>query len=177
MEIHYGYDEYQPDMQMGVPEDLMRAQQYNVSADLRCANSNNERPDWRARGVEDPWLANPKFHDPSMQDRIDRGLVAPPGCRAPLAKSARYGTTGYDAQYADMYNKNSGTLEIPDKYRKESFSIKESCAASMDSMDFGTMLMLLLFVFVIYMVMGCRATIKKLKKEIKQLRSGSKQIE
>lgn len=171
MEVEYGYDEFQPDMALGLPEDLMRAQQHNISADLRCANSNNERPDWRARGIADPWYINPKFHDPSMQDRVERGMLYPRGCRLRVDElDAAF--RGEPRKPSESVSGGSGgnSKKDGDKLSKESYSIKESCVASIEEMDMGSILILIFFVVLIYLIMGCRATIRKLKKEIKNLK-------
>lgn len=155
MEINYGYDEYHPDMSLGMPEDLLRAQQYNISADLRCANSNNERPDWRHRGIDDPWCENPKFHDPDMQNRVEHSLTTQPGC----------GKRRQNPNVINYYAGSGGSSG------SESFtSGKENCVVNpFEGMDINTMLIVLMFAFIIYIIMGCSATIKDLKKQIKKL--------
>ena len=158
----------------------MRASQYGVSADLRCANSNNIRPDWRHRGVTDPWEENPKFHDPSMQDRMARDdrcgprLPQRPQSETDPSYMARWDQTR--ASIADYNNPAVGGDDTPTPTPAaapvESFASGTGCANDMLSEVFNpNMMILILFAVIIYLILGCQATIKKLKKELKQIKN------
>jgi len=171
MEVNYGYDEYHPDMSLGMPEDLLRAQQYNISADLRCANSNNERPDWRHRGVDDPWCENPKFHDPSMQNRVEYSMLTRPGCGPKNPNVINYYAGGKGANGANSSKNGGNNGGNTGSNTGEGFAAgKEGCAVNpFEGMDVNTLLIVIMFAFIIYIIMGCSATIKDLKKQIKKL--------
>ena len=158
MEVNYGYDEYHPDMSLGVPEDLFRAQQYNISADLRCANSNNEKPDWRQRGVSDPWCKNPKFHDPDLQYREERDIIDPLGCRPKHNVINYYASDKDNSANKEGMKSGAGTYNV----------------GGIGEIDSNTLLMLIMFAFVIYIVLSFNATVKQLSKKIKKLQKNYK---